>query len=658
MSENANQLVGSKAGRSTAGPWLSDAWTLCVLTLVCACLAYSHWLRFDNLWGDPGRSIFEAYRTTLGEVPYKDFSHPYSPLSLYLVSGAMKLLGAKFSTVALCMCAIGVAFVVSMWRLCVVLFPSRVLRFAVPVGLTLMLGKRSSELALFSLWGYTHNLHVGAIGMAWYLIGIIRLTRSLSMTWSVLLPICSGSAIGMLSKAEFMMAIPAVYVAAMIALYPRLTFEKWARLAIVAGAATYAIPASVYAAIAASVGPDYLIAGLSGYGLGGITCPWWPTLRQLVAVAAVLLQGFLCLTVLKVLLPTPATPRTLRSFIGLGVLLALNIVAFTLYLPLLTEERNWLAPFGPARASAVSHLFVLSTGLLPVFWLTLAFLVRYIGAIRRPGGTTPERMTFVLLGFACLFLSFRSLFSDPLEGMPKVAAAAYPFVVITGVYLLHMLLRAPDGPRESTTRAAVALGILIISYGLLRSGTGWYRDHKTPWVLANTRAGAVWLSSEQDKNFYDTVAGLTSTGSTLTDFSYGGALNFAAHLRSPAFLNQYRNHRPAQFLLDRNLRQLQNRPPDLAVVLDREDWGMTVGVCGCVGCTFPRIVWQSDVRPCDSIERFGVIDFIHNEYTPAIRIGDRIVMKRQSSPAAIHADSGLRAATSPSTHAAASSGYR
>src|SRR5215467_15446304 len=40
----------------------------------------------STFWGDPARSLFEFYRAAIGEIPYRDFTLPYPPLAIALIS--------------------------------------------------------------------------------------------------------------------------------------------------------------------------------------------------------------------------------------------------------------------------------------------------------------------------------------------------------------------------------------------------------------------------------------------------------------------------------------------------------------------------------------------------------------------------------------------
>jgi hypothetical protein len=73
------------------------------------------WGKTASLWGDTSRWLFEAYRVSLGQVPYRDFSWPYPPLSILLVGAVFKLFGATIAQMFVAVFSAGI--VILTWLL-------------------------------------------------------------------------------------------------------------------------------------------------------------------------------------------------------------------------------------------------------------------------------------------------------------------------------------------------------------------------------------------------------------------------------------------------------------------------------------------------------------------------------------------------------------
>jgi hypothetical protein len=63
-----------------------------VLPALCAFFIMPRWGKLNSLWGDPARWLFEVYRAAQGETLYRNFAWQFPPLSLLLMSGALRLL--------------------------------------------------------------------------------------------------------------------------------------------------------------------------------------------------------------------------------------------------------------------------------------------------------------------------------------------------------------------------------------------------------------------------------------------------------------------------------------------------------------------------------------------------------------------------------------
>jgi len=64
---------------------------------------------------DQGNILQAAHRIVEGQVPYRDFFHIYSPLSLYLLAGMFKLFGENEQTVRILLTAQGLSFLIILY---------------------------------------------------------------------------------------------------------------------------------------------------------------------------------------------------------------------------------------------------------------------------------------------------------------------------------------------------------------------------------------------------------------------------------------------------------------------------------------------------------------------------------------------------------------
>src|SRR5271163_1321866 len=92
-------------------PMVSSRAIAAGLVVFCAALCALRWGKLDTLWGDSARWIFEAYRTGLGEYPYRDFTWQYPPLSILLSGLTLSVVGAKFAALQGLLDIIGVSLV-------------------------------------------------------------------------------------------------------------------------------------------------------------------------------------------------------------------------------------------------------------------------------------------------------------------------------------------------------------------------------------------------------------------------------------------------------------------------------------------------------------------------------------------------------------------
>jgi hypothetical protein len=609
---------------------VSSRLTVAGLLLFCGALCLLRWGKLDTFWGDSVRWMFEAYRAASGELPYRDFAQQYPPLPLMLSAATLLIFGAKFVVLQIVVDILSAMVVVLTWDTARRFLPG-VLPVAVAVILACSGVANTSNFALFSLQIYSPSILLGAIG----LLLVIRemadfldcryLTRR-SLVWTVL-----GATIGLLSKPEFIVGI--LGCLGTVAL---LEIRLWRRDRVVFSGyrdlgrllVTATAPAIiVYVLFAALCGPANVMAGIGGYGMGALTCPWWPTGLGLFGACVAVGYGVIAAAAYSLLHVRRFWIRYRWKNLLLWSGALLSAVAMILYLPYCVAE---LPLFSRGATPFRIASFYLSTGtvLLPVMWIGILVLAALsIAFLRWPEGAWRDRAPILLLLAPAFLISLRGLFGGTMSQLTQVSMAAYPLWFIVGPFLALWFLHA-FGPNRDP---AAAIVVAMFAYAALRLAGIVVTEARTPYAHLDTAAGTISLQDTQiGPKVYSYVLTHTDPAEPVLDLANGGGFNFAEHRVSPVFSTQFTGLAPHPKYLNADLARIEKQPPRLVIANDGPTFQATYGLCMNTGCVFPALVWRSTRLACDPSQTFPVLNYIRSHYEPAARFGEKVIYIRKA----------------------------
>ena len=599
------------------------------LMVFCAALCALRWDKLDTLWGDSARWIFEAYRTSLGEYPYRDFSWQYPPLSILLFGAVLSVAGAKFAVLQALVDIIAGSLVVITWDTARRFLPS-LLAVSAAIVLACVGVANATNFALFSLQIYTPAILLGAIGlllvireMADYLIsGSMTRTR---LGWTIL-----GSTIGLLSKPEFIVGVlGCLLTAALVDLniwFPPGARAGWAwrhgRLFLLATAPAIA----VYSAIVAVCGTQRVLSGVGGYGTASLTCPWWPTGLGVFGALVAIGYGVIAVTVCCLVKFRRSWARYGKMNVLLWALALLSGAAVIAYLPYCIAEVPVFAG-GATPFRIVSFLLSTGTVLLPVMWIGILVWVALIAALPRVSKRHRTEYSLLMLLLTPAFLiSLRGLFGGTMSQLTQVSMAAYPLWLIVGPCLMLWFLRKT----ELSRRPAVAISAVLLAYAGLRLMGAVATEATTHYARLDTDAGTIRLrDTEVAPKLFAYIMTHTDPGEPLLDIADGGGVNFGGHRASPIFSTQFTAFAPDAGHLNTDLVRMEKNPPRLVIANEGADFQATYGLCMNTGCTFPALVWRSSRLACDPSHAFPVLDYISTHYQEVARFGEKIIYARK-----------------------------
>jgi hypothetical protein len=604
---------------------------LLVLTLLCLFFSALRWLKTDSFWGDSSRWLFEAWRAASGELPYRDFAWQYPPFSVLLFGGAFRLFGASFATTQIVIDVISTAIVLLTW-----FAARRVLPPALAVAVAATLGAagagNTGNFALFSLQIYTPAVLTGMAGLLLMLEPLFGYIESGKLSRAGRIMLSAGATISFLSKPEYAMgAVGALAVAAVFDMKSLRsmggTLRQWFGRQAALFALTILPALALYGLLAWEAGPGNLIAGVTGYGMATLVCPYWPTGLGAFGAAVALLQATAILSLLRVLSFRGAQSSPRRTSIALWAAAALAIPATVLYLPYCVRELPVFA--GGSSPSRLAGFF-LSTGtvLLPVMWGSVVLWFRLaLGAAREKALPAGDGILLMLIT-AAIIMSARTLFGGTLSQLTLVTVAAYPIWFILAPWLVERFLSGSGV--YPLARVSAPVVILVGAYGMLRFGAALmtarpaYTDLKTP-------AGTVrLLDPATSGGIYRYVAEHTSGNEPVLDIAYGGAVNFALRRESPIYSTQFSALAPPQRYLDLDLERFRAHPPKLIIAASQADFEATYGLCAETGCMFPKLVWRPTRLACEPDRKFPVLEFIKLNYAPVARFGEKTIYAAKS----------------------------
>ena len=561
--------------------------------------AVLRWGKLNSLvHDDPAMWLSQVVRAARGEMVYRDFSWNYPPLPVWIFSGFLRFFGVTFNAAQALVDLLSLAIVLLSYWLVRLVFP-RSLHFPVVLLLITVGATAQTKFTLFSFLAYSPSLHTATVGLLLMLIGVVLYFRRGSLSLSISALIAAGAFISQTSK-------PESFLASLVLLFCIGVFGTGPRWVLIAASILPAIVA--FALEAQWVGFENLKAGVSGYGLATIACPWWPTGLGIYGAAASLAQAVVVAAIAT--LPLRRHRGLLLAAIPCGIL----YLSYYAYLSwdVLTSAR----PLFDKAKQVLPLLLWTSPVLLPVMWTGILYCLWYL--FRRG-----DRDLFLIL-LVPVVMSVRSLFGTTLFPYTEVSASCYAFFLLAGPLLLWRFLCTMGSPARAT---AVVTAItmfyccvrLVGGYSVFLSGSDYH--------TLETAAGPVRLHEDDGSAaIYKYVIEHTQSSDTVLDVPYGGGINLAANRVSPAFTTEFEQLRPTAAHQQRDLQIMQARPPKVIIADDKPAYGIVYGWPRNISCPCPRLVWQPDQLAGDPLYTFPISRFIDQNYRVERKIGTKLIL--------------------------------
>ncbi len=609
-------------------PLVKTAWSrwgdLVVILALSTALMAMRWAKLDALtFSDPSMWLWQIGRFARGEMPYRDFSWNYPPLSILVLGGIARVFGPTFGVLQAAMDVLSLAVVLLCYSIARFLLPKS-LHLVTIFAVIAICATTLTKFNLFSFSSYSPSLHFAAIGLLLVLVGGLRQLKRSAKHWSDFALITAGAFLAATSKPEAMVA---AWGAVLLLCALRWKFSSGWVLYCAALLAAAVLPAlAMYGIVALLVGVEPLALGVSGYGLASFACPWWPTGLGLFGAGAVTGEaGFLAAALLWVF------RRNLRAewrgfaralwFAAVPGLLL--FVAYILYLD--AEPLRSSSPLSFKLERVVVSVAWTSPILLPVMWAAIWLCLYWTLLIRRLSVASAQLYLFLSVP---VIMSVRSLFGTTLFPITEVSAMCYPFLIVAAACLLWALfeMTTPEQRRVQTLIVIATLGV----YSLARL-TAAYPDQlsNSSYYALDTEAGQVNLSDAgKSGEIYQYIVEHTGPSDNLMDLPYGGGFNFASRRPSPTFTTQFRQLRMPSKLQERDLRQFIERKPKLVIARNDAHYGAFWGHAMNMNCTFPHFQWAPTEPSWDPAYVFPVVRYIEENYTVAERIGDELILRQ------------------------------
>jgi hypothetical protein len=620
------------------------------LIALCTLFCVARWLRLDGLlYGDNLRWLSEARRASQGELIYRDFASMYPPLGIEFVALWQRWFGASFAVTQLAVDALGIGFVLALWRVARRIY-SAPLAAACAVVVAGAGATNRGNFSLFSLSLYTPSLLFGSIGVLLAVAGALDETVQRSGFKSRALMV-TGTTLALTSKLEH--GVAALAALGILALTRAPVPSARAELAAWTGRsfkllALAVMPAGlVFAALAHVAGWTNLREGLSGYGVAALSCPLWPTGRGALIGLGALGQGVACAALIAPLSTFSLHPERRRALaVRLGAFVV-GTALWALHLPLMLQ--GFSAP-GSSWLKRVAFYPLSMNGLLaPVAWASvlvlLALMLRLVQRFRRGEAVSERHARLLVLLVPATALSSRSLFSN-LSSNPAVHQSSYALWFVLTPWLLLLvqeasstlasgatfgeLWRRPPAPSDRRTFRALALLAFAAALMLAPRTLNALRLPARPPAL-ETRAGSVFVDDESSRLAYALVERHTRPGDRILEVSLGGGLSFAAQLEPATHTMQFQGVMPAPRLIELDLSRVVEHPPALVIALDSPGWGEEHGICCFCACSFPRLLWSSDTIGCKPERRYLALDWLAERYVIAEHLGSHLVLAPRDS---------------------------
>ena len=613
----------------------------CAILLASSIFFAAHnWLEIGSFWGDPARSLFEIYRASRSEIPYRDFTFQYPPLTIFLLGTVLQFFGATFKVAQIAYDLLSLGCVFALW------FLARRLAQPVPALLVtlalIMIGANGSGFALFSLEIYTPSILFGASGLALALAGLVDLP-TVGMTRSTVALLIGGGLIGCLSRLEAIAGICAALLClSLVAM--RSPDRRNALMRVFTAAVLLLLPSlATYAALAVILGSTALLQGMTGYGQAAGVCPWWPNgfgaLGGVAAICAAVASMVLAerIVVRKRVEPpdtssvafTPFAPASYRrrAYAWLGIAAALVWLVYTMVV-----RRPFESAHSHGAVAIARYLTATDTFTTPLMWACCVLFAAELWMYSR--SRTHDDMAKISLVVLSVIaaVSVRSLFGSTISRFARPPDMTQAFLFVTFPFILYRMFQFWAKLRGYVLDQAelrriewLACAILCI-FGAAQIARATVKSEAEPYITINTDAGPVKVSDNlTSARVYQFLKVNSLPEESIADVAYGGGVNFALHRAGPLYSTQFVLLRPTVLQRERDAAQLA--AAQTRFVISRIPPVARYG--NGIGCACPRLVWEPSPPPGDALELFPLMTLIEQRYQPVMRLAPVVIYSRR-----------------------------
>jgi hypothetical protein len=599
--------------------------------------AAHNWLEIGSFWGDPARSLFEIYRASRSEIPYRDFTFQYPPLTIFLLAPVLHFFGATFKVTQIAYDLLSLGCVFALWTL------ARRLAQPVPALLVtlalIMIGANGSGFALFSLEIYTPSILFGASGLALALAGLVDLL-TVGTTRSTVALLISGGLIGCLSRLEAIAGIcAALFCLSLIAV--RSPDHRNALPRVFTAAVLLLLPSlATYAALAVILGSTALLQGMTGYGQAAGVCPWWPNgfgaLGGVAAICAAIASMVIAdrIVVRKKMAKAdaagapfaPASYRR-RAYTWLGIAAALIWMVYTMVV-----RRPFESAHSHGAVAIARYLTATDTFTTPLMWACCVLFAAELWMYARSRTHNDMAKISLVVLSVIAAVSVRSLFGSTISRFARPPDMTQAFLFVTFPFILHRMFefwaKLCDYVLDQAELRRIewlACAILCI-FGAAQIARASVKSAAEPYITINTDAGPVKVSDNlTSARVYQFLKVNSLPEESIADVAYGGGVNFALHRAGPLYSTQFVLLRPTVRQRERDAAQLA--ASQTRFVISRIPPVARYG--NGIGCACPRLVWEPSPAPGDAKEFFPLVALIEQRYQPVMRLSPVVIYSRR-----------------------------
>ncbi|MBN2101782.1 MAG: glycosyltransferase family 39 protein [Candidatus Aenigmarchaeota archaeon] len=525
--------------------------------IVFILIAYT-WMSFYNLL-DAGRWHNEVDRLILGEIPYKDYTWQYPPLSLYILGIFGIVFGSNFLTMYIATST--VAFLAYLIFFLILKEVKREEILFISLS-TLMMGSILFSFSmlgtLFSSGTYAFPVTFGILFSLITIYGSVKFIKKQNMT-NLLITSC-GAISCLLTKQDFFL-IPISIGAYLtyIFIYAnnkkeniRLIFLYWILIIF--------IPLFSYLYLSLFTGLDNLIMGVKGFSDLRHFTRVLPTLRSLfdqIAMSSLIISGISLVTLFFGKIKSLKDKRNIKNLAIVVIVIALFsffIISFNTYMIVHEISTSGINSFKEAKMTSRATLgfysleptnyVLLKTTFVSVLTYTIIFealpgvslmiisILFLVHLIRNKESYSirKDNIYICLIGVAIISLQARKLFDSTADIMFLIAPI---FIILSFIEITKKI-------NFDVKKVILIICILwLIAGSLYFSKTVIYTRIRGDFNSVETQKGNILTTEKGVDEIYSLIMTETKKDDFLLALPYHEYLNYITSRRSPSKITQF-----------------------------------------------------------------------------------------------------------------------